>query len=58
MKWEKKVFSELFLIPTKNGLYKSKEFHGTGTKIINMGEIEWYGLYRRKRKNNRGTIKK
>jgi len=24
---------------TRNGIYKSKEFHGRGAKIVNMGEL-------------------
>ena len=32
-------FSDIFSTPQKNGIYKSKEFHGYGVKIINMGEI-------------------
>src|SRR5207244_4890359 len=24
---------------TRNGVYKSKEFHGNGVKIVNMGEL-------------------
>jgi len=42
MKWEKVPFGELFACPTRNGVYKSKEYHGTGVKIINMGEVFAY----------------
>lgn len=37
--WQKATFEELFLIPTRNGVYKTAEFHGRGTKIVNMGEL-------------------
>lgn len=37
--WQKVAFDELFLVPTRNGIYKSAEFHGRGTKIVNMGEL-------------------
>lgn len=32
-------FAELLSEPVRNGIYKKKEFHGTGTKIVNMGEL-------------------
>ena len=32
-------FRELLAEPVRNGIYKQKEFHGRGTKIINMGEL-------------------
>ncbi|AIA74239.1 hypothetical protein FF32_05095 [Halomonas campaniensis] len=35
-------FSELFEIPLRNGIYKKKEFHGSGINIINMGELFSY----------------
>ena len=37
--WKVDSFESLFEIPLRNGIYKSKEFHGTGVKIINMGEL-------------------
>ncbi len=42
MNWTEVTFNELFLGPQKNGLYKPKEFHGSGTKIVNMGELFAY----------------
>ena len=36
------VLSELFLEPTLNGIYKEKEFHGRGCKVVNMGELFSY----------------
>lgn len=35
-------FRELMTIPVRNGIYKSKEFHGRGCKIVNMGELFSY----------------
>lgn len=32
-------FGDLFLEPIRNGIYKSKEFHGRGQKVVNMGEL-------------------
>ncbi|MDO6513587.1 restriction endonuclease subunit S [Neptuniibacter sp. 2_MG-2023] len=37
--WEKVSFESLFCAPLRNGVYKKKEFHGHGCKIINMGEL-------------------
>lgn len=44
MKWEKTKFGSLFSIPTRNGVYKNKEAHGKGVKIVNMGEIFGYNF--------------
>lgn len=35
-------FKDLYLEPSKNGVYKKKEFHGRGCKIVNMGELFGY----------------
>ena len=35
-------FSELLSEPVRNGVYKPKEFHGYGEKIVNMGELFAY----------------
>ena len=32
-------FRTLLIEPVRNGIYKQKEFHGRGCKIINMGEL-------------------
>ena len=32
-------FRELLRGPVRNGVYKEKEFHGRGCKIVNMGEL-------------------
>jgi len=37
--WENKIFSDLLAEPVRNGIYKKKEFHGRGAKIVNMGEL-------------------
>jgi type I restriction enzyme S subunit len=40
------TFNSLYAEPSRNGLYKSKEFHGSGARIVNMGELfghEWIG---------------
>ena len=40
--WTIKRFEKLFAEPQRNGIYKTKEFHGRGQKIINMGELFGY----------------
>ncbi len=42
MNWGAAEFQSLFLEPSRNGVYKPKEFHGSGAKIINMGELFAY----------------
>ena len=37
--WPIRRFEELLDEPVRNGIYKSKEHHGHGVKIVNMGEI-------------------
>lgn len=37
--WEVVKFGDLLDGPTRNGVYKPKKFHGSGTKMINMGEL-------------------
>ncbi|NMW22993.1 restriction endonuclease subunit S [Rhodanobacter denitrificans] len=32
-------FADLLLQPLRNGVYRTKEFHGRGVKIVNMGEL-------------------
>lgn len=44
MSWEKVTFHDLYGIESKNGIYKSSEYHGRGAKIINMGELFAYGF--------------
>ena len=33
------TFERLLTAPVRNGIYKPKEFHGRGAKIVNMGEL-------------------
>ena len=40
--WKDERFGDLLVGGTRNGIYKSKEFHGRGQKIINMGELFAY----------------
>lgn len=40
--WEAVRFGDLLITPLKNGLYKEKQHHGRGAKIINMGELFRY----------------
>jgi type I restriction enzyme S subunit len=37
--WTVSRFGDVLEGGTRNGIYKSKEFHGSGTKIVNMGEL-------------------
>ena len=39
MKWETVPFGDLFAEKTRNGVYKPADFHGSGVKIVNMGEL-------------------
>lgn len=35
-------FGGLYAEPSRNGIYKSSEFQGSGTRIVNMGEVFGY----------------
>ena len=37
--WSETPFSSVLSSPVRNGIYKTKEFHGSGVKIVNMGEL-------------------
>ena len=37
--WAPVPFKNLLAEPVRNGIYKPKEFHGRGAKIVNMGEL-------------------
>ena len=39
MNWPEAAFEELYADPSRNGVYKAKEEHGSGAKIVNMGEL-------------------
>ena len=38
-KWYEIPFAQLLTEPVRNGIYKKKEFHGRGVKVVNMGEL-------------------
>ncbi|MBX3297452.1 MAG: restriction endonuclease subunit S [Acidobacteria bacterium] len=40
--WKQARFGDLLSEPVRNGIYKSKEFHGKGSHIVNMGELFAY----------------
>ncbi len=37
--WPLIKFGDLLSVPIRNGIYKKKEFHGRGARIVNMGEL-------------------
>ena len=37
--WNYIPFKQVLAEPTRNGIYKSKEYHGTGIRVVNMKEI-------------------
>ncbi len=37
--WARIRFGDVLVGPVRNGIYKTKEFHGRGAKIVNMGEL-------------------
>ena len=39
VEWPTDRFERLLTEPVRNGIYKRKEFHGRGAKIVNMGEL-------------------
>lgn len=39
MSWPEVDFESLFATPSRNGVYKSKDHHGAGVPIVNMGEL-------------------
>ena len=40
--WKVIPFQWALAEPVRNGIYKTKEFHGRGEKIVNMGELFAY----------------
>jgi len=40
--WEQVRLEELLAEPVRNGVYKPKEYHGSGVKMVNMGELFAY----------------
>ena len=39
MNWPYATFESVYSTPSRNGVYKTKEFHGRGCRIVNMGEL-------------------
>lgn len=39
LEWRTASFGSLLSEPVRNGIYKAKEYHGRGAKIVNMGEL-------------------
>jgi len=37
--WQYVSFQSVLSQPLRNGIYKPKEFHGQGTRVVNMGEM-------------------
>lgn len=37
--WQVKPFESMLSEPIRNGIYKKKEFHGRGARVVNMGEL-------------------
>ena len=37
--WAIKPFESMLSEPIRNGIYKKKEFHGRGARVVNMGEL-------------------
>lgn len=44
MNWPTVRFEELYSEPSRNGVYKQKQFHGTGVRVVNMGELFAYDV--------------
>lgn len=49
--FQKMRFGDLYLIPSRNGVYKSGEFHGSGYPIVNMGELFKFNFIGNQRMN-------
>lgn len=44
MTWKEVEFESVYSVPSRNGVYKTKEFHGRGSRIVNMGELFGYSF--------------
>ena len=44
MSWPDVEFESTHSSPSRNGVYKTKEFHGRGSRIVNMGELFGYSF--------------
>lgn len=40
--WPSVPFGDLYAVPSRNGVYKPAQLHGSGTQLINMGELFAY----------------
>ena len=40
--WKVMSFGDMLTEPVRNGIYKSKDFHGRGARVVNMGELFGY----------------
>ncbi len=40
--WQVMSFGDMLTEPVRNGIYKSKDFHGRGSRVVNMGELFGY----------------
>lgn len=38
-RWRLLPFESMLAEPVRNGIYKTKEFHGRGARVVNMGEL-------------------
>ena len=46
VEWPAIRFAQLLTEPVRNGIYKKREFHGRGVKMVNMGELFAYARLR------------
>lgn len=44
MTFQQVKFGDLYSVPSRNGVYKPKQFHGHGYRIVNMGEMFEYNF--------------
>jgi type I restriction enzyme, S subunit len=51
MSWPTTRFEQLYAEPSRNGVYKQAQFHGTGVRIVNMGELFSYDIISNQRMN-------
>ncbi len=42
MSWQEVSFEALYSEDSRNGVYKPKEYHGSGVRVVNMGELFGY----------------
>jgi len=57
MNWPHTQFGQLYVEPSRNGIYKSREHHGSGCKIINMGELFAYNRIRDQEYENASNLR-